>query len=134
MGSLIILCAAITFCLFGVLVLRIKQLGMQELQQREILASETRRIETYALRQRRSNTRKRQVTPSEFISEYIDSLLGQQSIIAGTNTQIEHWTKTKATSSPKAYPCDIRIVTSKADEDWIRIEEEPSPAPLKAAS
>ena len=134
MGSLIIFFVAVVFCLTGVIVLRIKQLGIQELQRREILSAEARRIETYALRKRRNTASRRRVTPSEFIGEYIDSLLGEQSVIAGTTTQIEHWTKTQQISSPKAYPCDTPVVTLKPDEDWIQIEAGVEPTKLKAVS
>jgi hypothetical protein len=134
MGSLIIFLVAVTFSLIGFLVLHIKTMSTKDLQIREMISADRRRIEAYALRERRRRTGKRCVSPSDLIGEYIDSLLGHQSVIAGTATQIEHWTKARQTPSPKAYPCCTPIVTLSIDEDWIQLEDEATPAKLKAAS
>ncbi len=134
MGSLIIFFVAVTFSLISVLVFRIKKMSTKDLQIREMISAETRRIEAYALRERRRRRGKRCVSPSDLIGEYIDSLLGHQSVIAGNAAQIEHWTKARPTPSPKAYPCCAPVVTLAIEEDGIQLAGEATPAKFKAAS
>ena len=126
--------AAMTLCLIGIMFIQVIRLGREELRQRYLLTCESRRNEALALREQRKVRRLQRVTPTEFIGEYIDSLLGQQNIIAGTATQIEHWTKAKRLITPNTYTFEDKTTSQQDPDDWIVVEQVSSLVRLKAVS
>lgn len=132
MGSLMIFFITVLVYLIGLSALRIKRLATKDLLRRSELATQARRIDAYALRKRRAEVSKRRATPSDFIGEYVDSLLGHQCVIAGTATQIEHWTKARYTMSPTSQTYRAHLSREQASDEWIEIDPVKNSPILKA--
>ena len=134
MELLILGCKALFLTLLTIGASRIKTLSTNDLNCRRIRSMEQRRGEATKLRLRREHLRRSRVMPSEYICEYIESLLGQRNCLAGTTTQIEHWIKPQRATTPKAYPSNPTAIQTSNADDWIRVKENTSKSDFKVAS
>ncbi len=134
MGIFIITCKALLIYLITLAGRRTKTLALKDANLRLSTQQELRRLETLQLRQRRRLLQEATVRPEHYISEYIDSLLCSQALLAGTTTQVDHWVKPQISKTSKPYPSNPAPQSIADDEDWIHIDSEVSTCQLKVAS